>query len=192
MRVSPITATICVLGMVLAALGIYFGAILPLAKAQSYLDAQRRMPSVHTIDDFKANFDASFNLYSPVGDEEIAKFLGNDILNIVNQGQSEDVSRELVSYMEGHMFKDDVRHLLVLGQMYQILWQSFHKEEDYQKAISYLEKTHELGPNLPPPMYKLLNLYVLHGDKENAQRVANLILANWPEDKNVKTFLSGK
>lgn len=191
MRASPVTATICVLGMILAALGIYFGAILPLAKAQSYLDAQRRMQNVHTIDDFKANFDASFNLYSPVGDEEIAKFLGNDILNIVNQGQAEGVSRELVSYMEGHMFKDDVRHLLVLGQMYQILWQNFQKEEDYQKAISYLEKSHEIGPNLPPPLYKLLNLYLLHKDKENAQRMGSLILANWPQDKNVEATLSG-
>jgi tetratricopeptide (TPR) repeat protein len=175
--------------MVLAALGIYFGAILPLAKAQSYLDAQRRMENVHTMDDFRANFDVSFNLYSPVGDEEIAKFLAGDILNIVNQGQTEEVSRQLVSYIEEHLFMDDVRHLLMLGQMYQVLWQNFQKEEDYQKAISYLEKTHELGPNLPPPMYKLLNLYMLHNDKENAQRIGDLILANWPQDENVKAAL---
>ena len=189
MRVSPITATICVSGMILAALGIYFGAILPLAKAQSYLDAQRRMKNVRTMDDFRANFDASFNLYSPVGDEEIAKFLGNDIMNIVNEGQPENVSRELVSYIETHLFKDDVRHLLVLGQMYQILWQSFKVEEDYQKAIGYLEKAHEIGPNLPSPMYKLLSLYLLHGDKESVQRMGNLILANWPQDENVKAAL---
>lgn len=189
MKNSPIKATICVAGIVLAAMGIYFSSLLPLRKAQSYLDAQRRMNNVHTVGDFQDNFDMAFNLYSPVGDEEIAKFLGNDVLNIVNQGQPEDVSRQLVSYIEGHLFKDDVRHLLLLGQMYQILWQNYQKEDDYQKAVGYLEKAHEIGPNLPPPLYKLLNLYLMHKDKDNADRIGGLILANWPQDENVKAVL---
>lgn len=189
MKPSPQVITICIVGIVLAAAGLYFGALLPLRKAQSFIDAERRMASVRTIDDLKKNFDASFDLYSPVGTEEIAKFLGSNIMSIVSQGQSEEVSRQLVDYMEPHLFKDDVRHLLLLNQMYQTLWQDYHQEADYQKAVGYLEKAHEIGPNLPPPLYGLFSLYGAHGDKSNFERIGRLILANWPQDEQVQALL---
>jgi hypothetical protein len=189
MRSSPVTVTISLAGIILAALGFYFGAVLPYLKGQSFILAQERVAYVHTVEEFKDNFDQSFNLYSPVGDEEITKFLGGNVLGIVNDGQPEDVSRELVTYMEGHLYKDEVRHLLLLGQMYQVLWQKFGQDGDYQKAVGYFEMAHEIGPNLPPPLYSLFGLYGMHGDKENYQRIGNLILANWPEDKETRLLL---
>jgi tetratricopeptide (TPR) repeat protein len=191
MRPSQLTLTISTAGIILAVLGLYFGAFLPLLKAQSFISADRRLANVKSVDGFKENFDISFNLYSPVGTEEISKFLGSNVMNIIAQGQPEDVSRELITYTEGHLFKDEVRHLLLLAQMYQMLWENYHQEADYQKAIDYLEKAHEIGPNLPPPLYKLLNLYLMHGDKENSKRIGALILANWPQDENVKAVLGG-
>lgn len=181
--------TVSLLGVLLAAAALYFGALLPFFKAQSFINAERRMASVRTVEDFENNFNMSFDLYSPVGTEEITKFLGNDVLNILNQGQAEDVSRQLVTYIEGHLFKDEVRHLLLAGQLYQTLWKNYGHEEDYQKAVSYFEKAHEIGPNLPPPLYTLLNLYGTYGDKENFERIGRLILANWPQDQQTKGLL---
>lgn len=188
MKPSPLTVTISAAGILAAILGIYFGALLPFTKAQSFISADRRLASVRSMEGFKNNFDMAFDLYSPVGTEELGKFLGSNILTIINQGQSEEVSRELVAYMEPHLFKDEVRHLLTLGQMYQTLWEDYRQEADYQKAIGYLEKAHEIGPNLPPPLYRLLNLYGLHGDTENFKRIGDLILAKWPQDEKVKAL----
>ena len=189
MKPSSLTLTISTLGIILAALGLYFGSLLPFLKAQSFIDADRRLANVKSVDEFKANFDVVFNFYSPVGTEEVTKFLGSNVMNIISQGQPEEVSRQLVAYMEPHLFKDEVRHLLLLAQMYQTLWQNYQQEADYQKAIDYLEKAHEIGPNLPPPLYKLLNLYILHKDKDNSDRIGRLILANWPQDEQIKTLL---
>lgn len=187
---SQLTLTISTVGIILAILGLYFGALLPLLKAQSFITASHQMSSVRTLEDFQNNFDVAFNLYSPVGAEELAKFLGSNIVGIISQGQPEQVSRQLVAYMEPHLFKDEVRHLIMLSQMHQILWENYHQEADYQKAVDYLEKAHEIGPNLPPPLYKLLSLYGMHGDKENFQRMGHLILANWPQDKEVQALIN--
>lgn len=188
MKASPLTILISVAGIILAAGGLYFSALLPYMKAQSYISAERRLGSVQTVDDYKANYDQMFNLYSPVGDEEVTKFLANNVLNIVSQEQPEDVARELVAYIEPHLFKDEVRHLLLLGQMYQTLWEKFDQEGDYLKAVEYFEKAHQIGPNLPPPLYKLLSLYAAHNDQENFKRIGSLILSKWPHDEAVSSL----
>lgn len=189
MRSSPITTIVSMAGIVLALLALYFGSLLPLTKAQSYIAAEHGMSSVRTLDDFLTNYDMALDLYSPVGDEETAKFLGGKILNIVAQGQSEDVSRELVRYIEEHLFDDDVRHLMLQGQMYQVLWENYEQEEDYQKAVDYFELTHEIGPDLPPPLYSLFKLYGLKEDMENFERTGRLILERWPQDEKVSELL---
>lgn len=186
MKPSPITVVVSIAGMILGALGLYFGSILPYIKAQSYIDAERRMASVRSVDDFRANFDRAFNIPSPVGDEEVAKFMGNSIMRIISQGQPEEAARQLVLYAEEHLFDDDVRHLLLQAQMHKTLWENYSREADYQKAIGYFEMAHAIGPNLPPPLYNLLSLYGLGEDRANFERVGRLILSKWPQDEKVR------
>ena len=188
MKQSPQIVTISVVGMVLAALGLYFGSLLPLLKAQSFIEASKQVEFVRSVDEFKDNFDQMFNLYSPVGDEEVTKFLGSSIRGILSQAQPEPVARELVAYIEPHLYKNDVRHLLLLSQMYEFLWGNYKQDADYQKAVIYLETAREIGPNLPPPLYKLLNLYASRGDQANFDRIGREIYSRWPEDKNVAPF----
>jgi len=189
MKTSPLIASACVAGILLAAIGLYLGALAPVLKAQSFIAAERNLRSVQTVDDYKENYDRAFAVYSPVGTEEITKFLAGNILGILSQSQIEPVARQLVDYIEPHLFKDEVRHLILAGQMYQTLWQDYHHEEDYQKAIAYFEKAHEIGPRLPPPLYSLFALYGAHGDTANFRRIGREILANWPDDKKVSDAL---
>jgi hypothetical protein len=48
---------------------------------------------------------------------------------------------------------------------------------------------HEIGPNLPPPLYGLVNLYDANDDSENTARFATMILERWPEDESIKEIL---
>lgn len=178
---------IIVVGIILAILSIVFGSFLPLAKSQRYISALGSASSVKTLDEFKANFDRVFKFYSPVGDEETAKFLSSDILNsVVQKEQSEAVSRALISYIEPYMMKNNVRHLMVLGQMYSILWQKSGREDDFIKSEDYYRGALIIGPKLPPVLYSLFDLYQAKGDKEKAKEIGETILRYWPEEEKVR------
>ncbi len=144
-----------------------------------------------TIDEFKTDFDRAFKFYSPIGDEEIAKFLASNILQIISQpDQPENVSRLLISYIEPYMFKNDVRHLLAIGQMYQVLWMKYgQQEKDFQKAEGYFMKAYQIGPNLPPILYGLFDLYRMKKDDQKIKELGEIIIKNWPDDNQVKSII---
>lgn len=169
---------------------IYFSAYLPFTKASKYINAVVRGQRIRSVDEFKELFDSVFGFYSPVGGEEMVKFLSNDILSIISQEQaSEEVSRLLVEYIESKFFDNNVRHMITGMRAYEILWRRYNKEEYFQKAESYFKKAYAIGPNLPPVLYPMLNLYYSHGDNEKAKGLAEEILRHWPQDERIKPFL---
>ena len=175
--------------IILAALSIVFGSYLPLIKSQKYISALRAGSQVKSVEQFKANFDSPIKFYSPIGDEEIVKFLTNDILQIIfQQKQSEQVSRILVEYTEPYFFQNNVRHKIVGAEYYLVLWQKSGREEDYQKAESYFKKAYEIGPKLPPVLYGMLNLYQMKGDVQKAQEIKEIILKYWPDDQRTSVL----
>lgn len=183
---------IIVLLIVLAFLSLYFGAYLPFTKSQRYIVALRALPSLKSVGEFEKNFDNAVGYYSPIGDEEVMKFLSNDISNIItDQKQTEVVSRALVEYIEPHMFKNDVRHLITLGRAYFVLWQKYdRKDADYNRAEEYYLMAYAIGPKLPPVLYSLFDLYKLKGDNEKLKNIVSEILRYWPDDESVKNVLS--
>ncbi len=169
---------------------IIYGSLLPIARSRRFIAGLRALGSVQSLQQFQDTFDASFKFYAPVGDEEIAKFLSNDIMSAISQQDTpENVSRALLGYLEPYMFKNDVRHLLTTGQMYYILWRRFGKQEDFGKAEDYYLKVLEIGPKLPPPLYTLFQLYKDGGQKEKAKVIAKRILSLWPDDEQTKSTL---
>lgn len=179
--------------IILSVIGLYFGAYAPWVKAQAYINALKTISggNVRSLGDYLGAYDKAVKLYSPIGDEEVIKFLSNDIMNVVvKQNQSEEVTRALVDYAEPLLFKNNVRHLLAGGQMHFVLWKRFQKEEDYGKAESYYLAARAIGPKLPPVLYELLNLYKERGDSAKAKEVAETILSFWPDDTEVRAFFS--
>ncbi|MDO8557209.1 MAG: hypothetical protein Q7R98_01985 [Candidatus Jorgensenbacteria bacterium] len=173
-----------------AILSIYFGSYLPLSKAQKYVEALRAArSSARSISDFKMLFNIPLDFYSPIGNEEVIKFLSIDILNAITQKQPEEINRSLVEYIEPHMFKNDVRHLIILGQMYAILWREYGNKEDYLKSESYQQMALAIGPNLPPVLYGLLDIYQASGDKVKLMEIAKTIVKYWPEDEGVQKVI---
>lgn len=169
---------------------IVYGAYLPFQKANLYISALRQMASVHSVAEFETNFNRVFNFYSPIGEEEIAKFLSYDILNLISQGQSEEVVREIVRFIEPHLITTNVRHLLNGAHMYEIMWRRFGKrDDDFNKTESYYLAAMKIGPKLPPVLYALTSLYQEKGDLVKAKAVAQIILQYWPNDTRVSQFV---
>lgn len=188
---QTIKIIICVIGILGAVLSIIFGSYLPWVKSRLFITSLGSASSIKTINDFKKNFDKPFKFYSPVGDEETAKFLGSDILRAISQKeQSEEASRILVDYMEPYMLKNNVRHLILLGQMYSVLWQKSGKEEDFKKAEEYYLKALAIGPKLPPVLYGLFDLERAKGNEERVKETGEKILQYWPEDERIKEILN--
>ena len=159
-------------------LGVYFGALLPLAKSQSFLDAQKSLGLMRTTDDLKKFYDVPLNLYSPIGQEEVVKFSASTFLDVV-YGQQLDLqtARWLVSYIEPYLFKDEVRHLIMLGDMYRALWERYGGDPaDFAKAGGYYLTAHRIGPKLPPVLYRLIEIYRERGDAGNVKKYAGIVL----------------
>lgn len=168
-----------------------FGSVLPVLKSQAYIDAANNVSNVRTIDDFKKNFDNVFNLYSPIGGEEAAKYLSSNIVAVISgqKDMPESVSRELINYVEPKMYQD-TRHYITLANLYTITLTRFKRQSDYAAAIDYYKKAREQGPKLPPVLYGLLSLYSATGDTANVREVGETILKYWPNDTRVSDLLA--
>lgn len=178
------------IGIIALIAAMMYGSILPFVKAQRYIDALNRISTLHSLAEFEANFNTVFDFYSPVGDEEVAKFLGTNLVGFIGDPhQSESVSREMIRYIEPRMQKDNVRHLIMLGQMYLALWRNFHHQEDYATARDYYLHALSIGPNLPPLLYGLLDIYHAGGDIEHTKEIAGRILSIWPNDTSLAKSL---
>jgi len=171
----------------LAIFSIYFGSILPFVKSQRYIKAVKNLSFVRSLDDFKNNFDKVLNFYSPVGDEEVVKFLSVSIFDIIsNKNQNEEIARALVSYIEPYLFQNNVRHLLTGGNLYFRLWADYGRKDEYlEKAEDYLLKAYQIGPKLPPVLYGLFDLYYALGETAKARNIAEIILNYWPEEGKI-------
>lgn len=167
---------------VLAALSIYFGSYLPLRKGRAYIGALRGMNTIRTVQDFKNIFSKPLDLYSPIGQEEIVKFLSNDLSGqFAKEGQPEEALRALINYIEPYMFQNNVRHLLATARMYEAMWRHYNREDDFKKAEEYYLKAYTIGPKLPPILFGMLNLYKNNGDTAKTQEIGAVIFNYWPD-----------
>jgi len=183
--------TIAVASIILALLGIIFGAILPFKKAQLYIKSAYQMPSIKTPEEFEEVFDKLFGFYSPIGDYEAARFLGHNLINAVAAPENPEIaSRYLAEYLEPKMRKDETRHLLILAQMDFFLWAKSGKENDFLKSEEYYRQALIYGPKLPPVLYGLFDLYRKKGDQEKLKQISETILKYWPEDERVKEVIN--
>ena len=178
-------------GILLAVLAIIFCSYLPFEKSRSYVRAINMLNSIKTLPEFKDVFGRALSFYSPIGQEEIVKFFSSDtITSLVSQNNPEALSRELVSFIEPYLFKNDVRHLIIRGNLYSLLWQKYRQEEDFVKSEEAYRAALAIGPKLPPVLYSLLDLYQAKGEGEKLKEIANTILKYWPDDQKIKDILS--
>lgn len=166
---------------------------MPFFKARLYVKATNNLQSglIKTLDEFKKNFDASLDFYSPVGQEETARFLATDIAGrMIYSGQQENISRELVNYIEPRIFQNNSRHLLLAASMYGKMFNIYSREEDLKKTEEYFQKLLEISPKSPQALYSLFDIYYKKGENEKTKKIGETILKYWPEDEKAKNILN--
>ena len=168
-----ITRKIILWALVAASIaGAYFSAYLPYTKASKYINAVRQASQARSVDELKKLFDEVFNYYSPIGSEEVVKFLSNDITSLISQERAaEDVSRLLIEYIEPKFFPDNVRHMITGAKGYETLWRRWGKEEYYKKSEDYYLRAYAIGPKLPPVLYGMISIYYAHRDFDKAKKI---------------------
>ncbi len=184
---------IAVAGIVVSFYAAIWGGVLPYQRAKAYVDVNANAGNIKTVQDFEKQYDNVYGIPSPVGDEEVTKFLIGNIAGIISSqpNQPEEVTRELINYIEPKIDNTDLRHLLPMASIYEVAWQRFHREEDYQKALDYFLKAKEAGPKVPLSLYNLFDLYRLHGDEAAAKDMAKIILQYWPQDSRINPLING-
>lgn len=177
--------------VVLAVLSMWFGAVQPWRKARSYITAIHTLPSMESVEDFEVTFGRSLSLPSPVGQEEIVKFLGSDVVGdiVMQEHIPEEIAVALVSFVESHFIEGNVFHSLAAGLLHNLLWERYRREEHFVRAEGYYRALLAMGPKLPPALYSLFELYGSHGDMEKRREIAETILRYWPDDEDVKKTL---
>jgi hypothetical protein len=170
-------------------LGLFFfisGSILPWSMARGYINALRLAgQGQESLDIFLKTFKKSLDYPSPIGKEEVVKFLSGDLKEMI-ANQEESVAKALVDFIEPYLFKDEVRHLLTKAEIYHMLWRRFNKREDFIRAAEAYQEAGKIGINLPQPIYGLYNLFLEGGQKELANRVGKEILRLWPNETRIK------
>ena len=170
--------------------GLYFGAYMPLKKAQTYIAVARALPTYGTFQNVVEKYDAMFNLNSPVGQREAVKFFLQDVMGIIRQEQQgEEVSKLLVEYVGSKINEHDVIHNLHMAYAYSALWRRFQNKEYFDKAESYFQKVLEVGPKLPHSLNALLELYARSGNLVKAKEIGEVILEYWPDNQNVRDYM---
>ncbi len=173
----------------LAILGLIYGSLLPFAKAKLYVRVTNNLRSglIKTLDEFKKNFDMSLDFYSPVGQEETTRFLATEIVGrMIYLDQKENISRELVNYIEPRFFQNNSRHLLLAASMYGKMFNIYDKENDLKKTEEYFQKLLVLNPKSPQALYSLFDIYQKKGELEKTKEIGETILKYWPEDERIK------
>ncbi|MDI6820682.1 MAG: hypothetical protein QMD65_00690 [Patescibacteria group bacterium] len=176
--------------IILAVAAIFFGSYLPYQKAQLFINAYRALGSSQqfSFDDFKTIFDRALNFYSPVGQEEEVRFLGNQILDLVQRKPPEEILKKLQIYAEetiGISIRDSrglnyTQNFLILGGIYQMSWSFYKNPADLEKAISYYESGLKLSPDRPQFLFALFDLYRASGRNEDVKPVGEKIMKFWP------------
>ena len=189
MKNESLIVGLSVVAILGAAASIFMGAIQPLARAQNFIEATRAQAT--TVEELENNMRRALDYPSYVGGEEVAKFLGGNVRNYVgNEKMPEEISRELLNFIGPYMEKDNVRHLMMMGQMHIQTWATFKKQSDYDAAVDYYVRSRKIAPKVYPVLLGLLSIYNAGGKIEEAKEVGATILSIWPTDQATIDILS--
>jgi len=179
---------IIILGVLVAIIAIIFGSVLPFYKARTYIYFLRtESGATKTVNEFKQSMGNVLDFYSPIGQEEVVRYLGNDILNVVLYGDNKEAAdREMINYLTPYLFKNDPRHLILLGEYHRTLYLKYKTEADYQQSEEVYRKLLALGPKFPITLQNLFELYQTKDNKAGLKEIGETILKYWPDYQKIR------
>ncbi|RJQ29360.1 hypothetical protein C4565_02170 [Candidatus Parcubacteria bacterium] len=176
-------ALLCV---ILAILSIIYGALKPYKKASAYVDAVKAESA--TVQEFVNLFKYALDYPSPIGQDEMIRFVSNDISNVIAGGKNDEiVAQTLVDFL--HQYADPkiesgvgmnyTQLVMMLGTIHTNMWNQYNSVEDYDKAVTYFVRGYNINPDRPQFLIGLLELYQATGDQEKADKIQEHIKELW-------------
>ncbi len=184
--------------VILAAIGLYLGAYLPYAKGGMFISALQQASQAQTLQGLEDAFNSALNFYSPVGQQETERYVGDQIVNILGQkGITPQISQSLTDYLDRMIHVDHptdrgldfTQEYLLLANAHQINWTTTKNPSEFALAEKYYEEGLQISPVRPQFLYGLLQLYLNDGDAAQALQVAEKIHALWPTDDQITAML---
>ncbi|GEM_PF-301923 len=175
---------------------IYFSAYLPYMKSQKLIDALGGIQGGASLQSYEKAFSSALDFYSPVGQEESVRQLGNSTFSILSSQKNlpRDISEELLDFnlkyfnpiIEDSRGGNASQNILVLGQTYHVLALGYNDVNYLDTAISYYKKGLDRSPRRPQFLYSLLEAYQAKKDYPSAIKIGDEIVKYWPADTQVK------
>ncbi|OGG39575.1 hypothetical protein A2116_00760 [Candidatus Jorgensenbacteria bacterium GWA1_49_17] len=179
-----------VAGIVVVAVGLYWGALLPYRKAKAFIGSVRALQSVKTVQEVESRFQEVLDIASPVGHDETVGFVVEQLTNVIRSRPPEEVGRLIVDYAEevSHPVLADsqspelTKMILKMGIVYQAAWLLYADETYAGKAEELYLEGLKISPNRPQFLYGLFDLYASGGRRAEAIEIGKEIVRFWPND----------
>lgn len=187
-----------VLGIIATVALLYLGALLPLQKGLLYVKTLRAVGgTVRTAADFRASIERLIRFYSPVGQSEVLKFMGHEMVLLLQSKPAEETALVIIPFIESEMVKDLRIHpgmssnqkFAVLGAIYGNMWNVYGKIEYAEKAATYYQAGLERSSRRPEFLTGAFFIHASVGDKETAVKLGNKILSYWPQEERVERIM---
>lgn len=191
--------TIAIILSILICVLFYFGSYLPLRKAQLLIEVIQNAKLARTVDEFEKTISRDLDFYSPTGQNESVRQVGNIVLNILASQKDlpKPIAEELLNFTAKYFEPiiqiegggNSSQNFLILGYLYQIVGLRFNDNVYLEKAIDYYKEGLKISPKRPQFLYNLLDTYQAQKDFVSAKDIAEEILEYWPEDDKIKEML---
>ena len=191
-----IKKTLSILASAVVVVFLYFGAYLPYEKSQKLISAMGSIQNGASLQGYENAFSSVLDYYSPVGQEESVKQLGNTTLSILSSQKNlpKNIAEELLKFNLKYFepIINDSRggnasqNILVVGQIYHTLALNYNDLNYLNIAIDYYQKGLVNSPRRPQFLYSLFEAYQAKRDYNLAIKTGEEILKQWPSDMKVK------
>jgi len=162
-----------VAGIVVVAVGLYWGALLPYRKAKAFIGSVRALQSVKTVQEVESRFQEVLDIASPVGHDETVGFVVEQLTNVIRSRPPEEADSQSPEL---------TKMILKMGIVYQAAWLLYADETYAGKAEELYLEGLKISPNRPQFLYGLFDLYASGGRRAEAIEIGKEIVRFWPND----------
>ncbi len=188
---------VIVIGILIVAIGLYFGAYLPFKKAKALISAIRSLQSVRSIKELEYRFDKVLGIGSPAARDETVGFMTEQLLNLLRSSPPKAIGEMVINYTEeitkpvlnNPASPELTKIILKLAILYQTGWSLYQDKIYALRAEELYLRGLEVSPNRPQFLYGLFDLYLATGNRVKAVAVGEEIIRFWPTDSLVKQNL---
>ncbi len=185
---------------ILLVIAAYAGNYLPLRKSMAFINANREVAGVSGLNELLDLLAEPLKMSSPIGQQELTRNTANMVYNLIRSenGKNPAITQALTGFVNeyyepilqkdrGMSFGQD---LYILGLMNEAAAIQTRDGKYADAAQAVFERGLELSPNRPQDLQGLLDIYRIKGELQNAKRIAEQILRNWPDDKKTRDMLA--